>query len=125
MVFREGRVTSVVVRSGLREMLIGCRAVVLATGGLVGGGLAVSGGGVIDPMGAFAVGGPGGPVLTAALSSGILHREGRALRSDGAVVPNVLLAGSVIPGNAFPLGRGLGDVMSSALDAATMALEEL
>lgn len=125
LVFSGGRVTSAVVRSGLREMTIGCRAVVLATGGLVGGGLAVSGESVIDPIGVFAVGGLGGPVLAAALSSGILHRNGRALRSDGAMVPNVLLAGSVLPGNAFPLGRGLGDVISSALDAASMALEEL
>lgn len=125
MEFSNGRAASASVRSGLREMIIEFKVAVLATGGLVGSGLEVSGENVIDPMGAFAVGGPGGPALTAALSSGILHREGRALRSDGTVVPNVLLAGSALPGNAFPLGRGLGVAISSAIDAASLALEEL
>lgn len=125
MHFNGGRATSAVVRSGLREQCIEFQAAVLATGGLVGGGLAVGGDRVLDPMGLFAVGGPGGPVLTAALSSGIRHHGGRALRADGTMAANVVAAGSSLPGMAFPLERGLGDVISSALGAASLAMEGL
>ena len=119
------RASSAVVSSGLRELTISFRASLLATGGVVGGGLAVSGEEVIDPLGAFAVEGPRGPPLTKTLSTGVPHHEGHAIRADGTVASNVMVAGASLPGMSFPLGRGLGDVMASALDAAQRISEEL
>jgi anaerobic glycerol-3-phosphate dehydrogenase len=121
---------SAVVRSGLREQEIGFRAAVLAAGSLVGGGLAVSGDSILDPMGAFAVGGPSGDrsglgPLSRALSSGIAHRNGLAVRTDGRVAENVLVTGSSLPGISFPQGMGLGHVLSSALSAAGRVKEVL
>lgn len=125
MTFDGPRASSAVVSSGLRELTISFRASLLATGGVVGGGLTVSGEEVIDPLGAFAVEGPRGPPLTRVLSSGVPHYEGHAIRNDGTVASNVMVAGASLPGMSFPLGRGLGDVMASALDTAQRMSEEL
>jgi anaerobic glycerol-3-phosphate dehydrogenase len=126
LLFDGDRASTAIVHSGLREQTIGFRAAVWAAGGVVGGGLTVSGEDVVDPLGVFAVGtAMVGGVLTSALSSGILHRDGWAVRSDGSVVKNVVVAGSSLPGISYPLGCGLGEVVSSALDAAAMAEEAL
>jgi anaerobic glycerol-3-phosphate dehydrogenase len=114
------------IRSGLREQTVRFRAAVMASGNLVGGGLAVAGGETVDAMGVFAVAGHGGgAVLTSALCSGLRHRDGRAVRADGTAVTNVVLAGSCRPGMSFPCGAGLGEMASSALDAAELAAEAL
>lgn len=125
MTFDGSKASSAVVSSGLRELTISFRASLLATGGVVGGGLAVSGEEVIDPLGAFVIEGPRGPPLTGVLSSGMRHHVGHAIRADGTVASNVMVAGASLPGMSFPLGRGLGDVMASALDAAQRISEEL
>ncbi len=128
--FEGRRATSAVVSSGLREQAIAFSAAVLATGGIVGGGLGVSGESVVDPMGTFAVSsaavGCGTvPPLSGALSSGVSNIGGHTLRLEGDMTENVVVAGSSLPGLSFPLGRGLGHVMASALEAAERAMEVL
>lgn len=118
--------TGAVIASGLREQAVGFRAAVLAVGGLVGAGLAISGEEVVDPMCTFAVSAPlGSAVLTSALSAGLMQRNGRVVRSDGTAVRNLISAGSCLPGMSFPLGAGLGEVASSALEAAATVITEV
>lgn len=127
LVVENGVATGAAVRSGLREQAIGFRAAVLALGNLIGGGLAIAGEELIAPIGPLRTGGPlaGGMPLTSVLSSGLLDRGGRAVLDDGTAVDNLTVAGSALAGLSFPLGRGLGDVASSALEAAASIMEAL
>ncbi len=125
-----GRVTRVTLRSGLREIAVRPKAVVMATGNLVAGGLAVEGEGPTDPMGQFAL--EQAPEkelsslpLTRALSVGIRNAEGKAVLLDGTVMDNVLVAGSAVPGLSYPLGKGLGQVIADAWGKAARMLEAL
>ncbi|MBI0583666.1 MAG: FAD-binding protein [Methanomassiliicoccus sp.] len=128
--FNGGQAVSAALASGMREASMSFRAVVLAPGGLVGGGLAVRGCEVVDPLGLFSMARSSGrglssPELTAALETGIAERDDRAVLLDGTRAGNVFVAGSARPGMSFPLGRGLGHVMSSALEAAELVREVL
>ncbi|MDW5563374.1 MAG: FAD-dependent monooxygenase [Methanomassiliicoccus sp.] len=130
MRFHGSLAASAEVTSGLREQTIQFRAAVLAAGGLVSGGLVVREERAVDPLGLFAVGGPQGsetglPVLSAALSAGILEQDGHVLRADGTKLKNVMVAGSSLPGQSFVLGKGIGEVVSSALRAAELTAEAL
>jgi anaerobic glycerol-3-phosphate dehydrogenase len=120
---RGATVRGATVRSGLRDISIRFDAAILASGGLVSGGLTVMGDEVIDPLGLFSISSDTeamlrSPALTSALSKGIAHREGRAVLVGGKELSNVLVIGSARPGLALPLGQGLGHVMCSALQAA-------
>lgn len=118
------------IMSGIREGTIRFRALVLATGNIVSGGLQVGSGGPYDPVFDLATdiaprGSLRSPALTRALSTGIRNREGRAVRKDGSTMKNVWVTGSACPGLSYPLGRGLGHVASSALMIADIVRESL
>jgi anaerobic glycerol-3-phosphate dehydrogenase len=117
-------------QSGLREMAIRPRAVVLATGGLIGCGRSVQGGEISDPLGLFAMTAAvrsrlSSPGLTRALSVGLRTVRGKAVCLDGTVTANVFPAGSSVAGLSYPLGRGLAPVLASGLDAAALVEEVL
>ena len=106
---------------------IGFRAAVLAIGNLVGGGLTIDGERTCAPIAPLKTCGQnaGGAPLASVLSSGLLDQEMHAVMDDGKTVNNLLVAGSAIAGLSFPLGRGLGHVASSALEAAALITEAL
>jgi anaerobic glycerol-3-phosphate dehydrogenase len=127
---RGSTAAQVVLRSGLREVTVRPRAVVLATGNLAGGGLTVDRREVIDPLGLFALEpAPGRELaslpLTRALSLGIRNVEGKVVLLDGTLLDNVVVTGSAVPGLSYPLGKGLGQVMADAWTRAEMVLEVL
>jgi anaerobic glycerol-3-phosphate dehydrogenase len=116
--------------SGPREQEARFGALVLATGGVASGGLAVEGTEIVDPLGLFRVGpapgkGVASPRLLSALSAGVVTRRGRALTRQGDVLRNVVVAGSLGRGVSYPLGRGLGDVLVHAWKAARTVEEAL
>ncbi|OPX62989.1 MAG: anaerobic glycerol-3-phosphate dehydrogenase subunit B [Methanomassiliicoccales archaeon PtaB.Bin134] len=118
------------IMSGLREGTIRFRALVLATGNIVSGGLQVGCDGPYDPVFDLAIdkcvtGSLRSTALTSALSAGIRNHDGRAIRKDGSVMQNVWVAGSACPGLSYPLGKGLGHVASSSLTIAEMVGESL
>jgi anaerobic glycerol-3-phosphate dehydrogenase len=123
-------VTGAVLRSGLRTVSVRPRALLLATGNLVAGGLAVQRDEVIDPLGLFAIAGAEGngvssPVLSGCLSKGIRNEGGRAVLVDGTLAGNAWVVGSAAPGCSYPLGRGLGPAMADAWAKSEMVREAL
>lgn len=128
--FEGGTALSATIASGMREIEIGFKALVLAPGNVVGGGLQVVGREVRETILGAAIDrrihqSLRSPDLTAALAAGIRTEEGRAVLGDGTVLRNVWVAGSALPGNSYPLGRGLGSVVSTALAVAEMVGEKL
>jgi anaerobic glycerol-3-phosphate dehydrogenase len=123
-------VVGAVIRSGLRTISVRPRALLLATGNLVSGGLAVQGDEVIDPLGLFAVAGAdtariSSPALGRCLSTGIRNEGGRAVLVDGTITGNIWVAGSAVPGCSYPLGRGLGPVLADAWAKSELVKEAL
>ena len=117
------------VRSGLREVHVVPKAVILATGNLVAGGLIAEGDQAVDPLGLFATAtadrpGVRSPALRRALSTGLAERGGRAVLRDGTAAGNVFVAGSARAGMSYPLGRGLGQVLADAWTKAELLWEE-
>jgi anaerobic glycerol-3-phosphate dehydrogenase len=127
----EGSVaTAAMLRSGLREIVVRPKAVVLATGNLAAGGLVAEGQAVLDPLGQFALEHAEGRrlasiPLTRSLSIGVGNVKGRAVLLDGTVTDNIVVAGSAAPGLSYPLGRGLGQVIADAWAKAEQVLEAL
>lgn len=122
--------TIAILRSGLREIVVRPKAVVLATGNLAAGGLAVEGQNMLDPLGRFALErapgkGPASLPLTHSLAVGIRNVEGKAVLLDGTVLDNIMVVGSAVPGLSYPLGRGLGHVIADAWAKAERVLEAL
>lgn len=120
-----GVVTTATIRSGVRDLRVGVSAIVLAAGGLVGGGLIARGREVVSTLPPFAVDrAPTSPLrshkLSQALSIGIRNQQGRAELASGEILGNVIVAGSALPGLSFPLGHGLGPVTASAIAAADL-----
>ena len=116
--------------SGVRTQRATFNGLVLATGNVVSGGLAVSGREVVDPLGLFRVSsarasGISSRQLRATLSSGLVTRRGKAVTTDGVSLRNVFAVGSLLRGMSYPLGRGLGDVMVHAWEIAPAVEEAL
>jgi anaerobic glycerol-3-phosphate dehydrogenase len=125
-----GGIATATLRSGLRMVSVRPKALLLATGNLVAGGLAVQGEGAIDPLGLFAVTcaeGPGvaSPVLRRCLSAGLGSVGGRAVLIDGTVAANAWVAGSAVSGLSYPSGSGLGLAMADAWTKAELVREAL
>jgi hypothetical protein len=125
-----GAAVRVILGSGVREIVIRPKVVVLATGNLAAGGLTTAGKGVIDPLGRFALEQAAGNELaslplTRALSVGIRNAGGKAVLLNGTVLDNVVVAGSAVPSLSYPLGKGLGPVMDDAWTRAEHILEAL
>lgn len=131
-----GRATSGVARSRSREQCIEFSDIVLATGDLVGGGLAVHGDTVRESTSTFLVSGapdsragppggyPGGDRLREISRFGVKIGSGsRPYSEGGEIVSNARAAGSVISGLSFSSGIGLGGVLLSAWLAARAVLE--
>jgi len=123
------RAVKAILSSGARTQTARFSALVLATGALASGGLAVRGTEVIDPLGVLRVSaapasGVASPALRAALSAGAVARRGRAVSATGETLANVVVAGSLHRGLSYPLGKGLGDVAVHAWKAAR-AVEEV
>ena len=125
-----GTAFSATIASGMREHIVRFRALVLAMGNIVGGGLQVIGRDVTEPVMGLAIDRRSArplrsPELTRTLAAGIRNVEGRAVLGNGTVLGNVWVVGSALPGISYPLGRGLGHVVSSALSVAERVGESL
>ena len=119
-----------VLSSGMRTIIVKFSALVLATGNLASGGLAVNGRGVIDPLNIFRVSstqasGIHSSTLRNALSSGLDTCKGRAITKQGVVIRNVIPIGSLLKGVSYPLGYGLGEVMLEAWKSAPIVEDAL
>ncbi|MCE5296736.1 MAG: FAD-binding protein [Euryarchaeota archaeon] len=127
MSISKGSLNEVTVRSGHRLQHIECGAAVFCGGGLVGGGLGVSGKDVIDPLGLFDVRylreGDGIDILARASSGGIRTGPGLEAIVDGEKVRNLFVAGASLPGMNIVEGNGIGDAMATALLASKAATE--
>lgn len=119
-----GSVTGVRVRSGLRTISWGLDALVHCGGGVIGGGLDISGTDAIDPLSTF-------DIASSEVPTGQHRIAGQGLRVDGSLhlfhhgsrLDNALAAGSVLPGISYPFGAGMGTVMTSAVLAARGVLD--
>ncbi len=122
--------TKAILRSGIREIIVRPKVVVLATGNLAAGGLAAKGREVIDPLGRFALERVEGNELaslplTRSLDLGLKNVEGKAVQLEGGAMDNIFVVGSAVPGLSYPLGKGLGHVIADAWTKAEMVLEAL
>ena len=116
--------------SGARMQKASFNGLVLATGNVISGGLAIRGQDVVDPLGMFKVSSSrassiASQRLRATLSSGLVTRGGKVVTTDGASLRNVFAVGSLLRGMSYPLGRGLGDVMVQAWKVAPAVEEAL
>ncbi|WP_019177549.1 hypothetical protein [Methanomassiliicoccus luminyensis] len=116
--------------SGIREVRFEIKALVMACGNLIGGGLAIDGTMVREPV--LALGtreargkGIGSQALRAALATGVEARGGRAVAAGGRRSGNIFIAGSMLPGMSYPLGKGLGPVILNAWETAGAVREAL
>lgn len=121
---------SATVVSGIREARLELKALVLACGNLIAGGLAVDGTMIREPVAALSTResrgkGPRSLPLRSALANGVEARGGRAVTSEGKRSGNILVAGSMLPGMSYPLGKGLGSVILNAWEVAEAAREAL
>lgn len=127
MSVENGALKEVTVRSGQRSQRIRCKAAVYCGGGIVGGGLGISGREVIDPLGMFDVRylkeGPGSDIIGRISSGGL--RTGAELGAfvKGEKVRNLFVAGASLPGMNIVAGNGIGDAMTTALIASRNARE--
>lgn len=126
----KGRAVEATLSSGARAQEVRFNTLVLATGGLISGGLAVKGTEVVDPLGLFQVetapgNGIASPSLRSALSAGLSTHHGRPITRQGEELTNVVVAGSIHCGLSHPLGQGLGAVLVHAWKAAQRAEEVL
>ncbi|OPY31420.1 MAG: anaerobic glycerol-3-phosphate dehydrogenase subunit B [Methanomassiliicoccales archaeon PtaU1.Bin124] len=119
VIIKSGRVKRLGVRSGLREFDLDVQALIHCGGGLVGGGLGVSGTSAVDPLDTFDTISVGtGSNKYSVLGEG-LRTDGRLhLHQNGARVANALAAGSILPGLNLPSGAGMGPCLATALLAA-------
>ena len=121
---------SATVMSGIREVRMEFRVLILACGNLIAGGLATDGSMVREPLLALSIKEsrakrPRSLPLRNALSAGVETRGGKAVTTEGRRTSNIFVAGSMISGMSYPLGKGLGPVMSSAWKTAELAREAL
>ncbi len=90
---------------------------VLATGGALPDGMAISGRGLADPLTTFQVSTAGGP-----LQGGYAHRGRRLLLPSGREAANVFGAGDCLARSDRGYGGGLSEALNDAW-AAVQAME--
>jgi glycerol-3-phosphate dehydrogenase subunit B len=129
------RVTSAIVETRSRQQRISFNSLILASGDLVGGGLAVQGSEVRDPLGAFKVGkfeaeeqayhanGYMARMHDVTETGFIVTNEMRLLGQDGKAVDNAFGAGAALASFSFPTGVGLGGCLLTSWVAAQHAKE--
>lgn len=129
------RVTSAVIQTPTRTQRVSFNSIVLATGDLVGGGLALSGREVQDPFAVFKVGRFGGQeelpdqtgydtFMRQVVEMGYLvTSEMRLLDREGKRFENAFGAGAALASFSFPTGVGLGGELLTAWIAAEYAKE--
>jgi anaerobic glycerol-3-phosphate dehydrogenase len=113
--------SEVLLRTKSREIPVSFSGLVLATGDLVGGGIDVRGRELIDPLSSFQVMPKGGGDLRTAALSGYMTEDLHPVSKKGAVVRNVVVAGSCLSGFSYPFGVGIG----GALYTSWLAADEL
>jgi anaerobic glycerol-3-phosphate dehydrogenase len=118
------RVSRVQVRSGMRDIAWTVKALMHCGGGVISGGLDVSGTDAVDPLSFFDIAvdqvPPGLPRI---MGQGLRVDEKMHLFRNGSRLENAFAAGSVLPGISYPLGAGMGTAMTSAVLAAKEALD--
>lgn len=129
------RAVSATIRTPTRTQRVLFNSVIVATGDLVGGGLALQGREVLDPLSAFKVGRFGevqplpeqtgyDAAMRSVVESGYLvTNEMRLLTKDGRPFENAFGAGAALASFSFPTGVGLGGEMLTAWVAAEYARE--
>jgi len=133
---RKGRrVTSAIVETRTRQQRISFNSLILASGDLVGGGLAVQGAEVRDPLGVFKVGKFASEERSYQANSYmtrmhditetgfVVTSEMRLLAPDGKAVDNAFGAGAALASFSFPTGVGLGGCLLTSWVAAQHAKE--
>lgn len=125
-----GEAVAATIASGRRTQKARFSALVLATGNTVSGGLAVVGERVEEPLGLLALSagrgnGPASPRLAEAAATGARTRAGRGIGPDGRPYRNLFVTGSLVSGMSYPLGKGLGHVMTNAWEVAGRVEEVL
>lgn len=132
---KENRVVSATIETPTRTQRISFNSVIVATGDLVGGGLALNGREVVDPLSTFKVGrfGESEPfpdqtgydtVMRQVVETGYLvTSEMRLINKEGRPFENAFGAGSALASFSFPTGVGLGGELLTAWVAAEYAKE--
>ncbi len=125
-------VTGAVLGSRTRRRLYRFNSVIIATGDVIGGGLAIKGREIVDPFDSLKVAtfpprskraaGPG--VAEAAEEIGYLvGNDMRLMTKDGRTLRNAFGAGAALAGFSFPTGVGLGGSLLTAYVAAKSVQE--
>ncbi|QLH75313.1 MAG: FAD-binding protein [Methanomassiliicoccales archaeon] len=104
-----------------------CKAAVICGGGIVGGGLGVTGRDVIDPLGLMDIYTPEGAtgVIERALASGIRTGQDLAVHVKGVKMKNMFAAGACLPGCNVVMGAGIGTAMALGVIASEKAVEAI
>jgi len=129
------RVTSAFIMTPTRRQQVVFNSLIMATGDLVGGGLALEGREVADPFSTFKVGRFGeqeafpdqtgyDAVMRQVVETGYLvTNEMRLVTKDGKPFENAFGAGAALASFSFPTGVGLGGELLTAWIAAEYAKE--
>lgn len=129
------RVAAAIIQTPTRVQRVTFNSVILATGDLVGGGLALQGREVVDPFSAFNVGKFGemealpdqtgyDAAMRAFVEAGYLvTNDMRLLTREGKPFENAFGAGAALASFSFPTGVGLGGELLTAWVAAEYARE--
>jgi len=123
MSIKDGVLDRVTIRSGHRKREIECKAAVFCGGGIVGGGLGISGRDIVDPLGIFTIQySDHDDAIKRACSAGIVT-DGLAAIVAGRKVMNLLVCGASLPGMNIAAGNGIGDAVATAMNASRLARE--
>jgi anaerobic glycerol-3-phosphate dehydrogenase len=129
------RAISALIETPTRRQVVSFNSLILATGDLVGGGLALAGREVVDPFSTFKVGWfgesepfPGQTRYDAAMrqvveAGYLVTHEMRLMTKEGKPFENAFGAGSALASFSFPTGVGLGGELLTAWIAAEYAKE--
>lgn len=129
------RVLSALIETPTRRQQVSFNSLILATGDLVGGGLALAGREVVDPFSTFKVGSFGelealpnqtgyDATMRQVVEAGYLvTNEMRLMTKDGRPFENAFGAGAALASFSFPTGVGLGGELLTAWVAAEYARE--
>lgn len=112
------------VLSGMRDLAWSAKALVHCGGGIIGGGLDVARTDAVDHLSLFNIANV--PVPSGAhsiMGQGLKVDAGQHVCHKGLPLENIFAAGSALPGISYPLGAGMGTVMTSAVLAAKGVLD--
>jgi anaerobic glycerol-3-phosphate dehydrogenase len=124
-----------VIETPTRRQVVSFNSLILASGDLVGGGLAIAGREVVDPFSTFKVGTfgetetlPGQTQYDLAMrrvveAGYLVTNEMRLMNKEGKPFENAFGAGSALASFSFPTGVGLGGELLTAWVAAEYAKE--